>query len=804
MDLQKCFATSSDEGRVMASLINAHDWQSHPLGEIAIWPQALRNFVSTMLASRFPMYLAWGNEGYSFYNDGYIPILTDKHPLAIGATFENVWGELSPEIRALIDKTKEDKTSYFQDMPLMLLKNGSLEQCYFTFSYSGVRGDSGEVEGFYAVCLETTDAFHAKQKQVNENERLRTLFQQAPGYIAVVSGPSHTYEIANDAYHQLIGNRQLIGKPVGEAVPELVGQGYIRVLDEILQSGKAYFGQAERVLLQRGDGEQLEERYLNFILQPIVDSSKKVSGVFIEGSDVTDAVNAAAILRASEERLRQLANNLPHLAWMANSDGHIHWYNNRWYEYTGTTEEQMLGWGWQAVHDPEKLPMVVQHWKASLESGDPWELTFPLRSATGEFRTFFTRAAPLRDEAGTIVQWFGTNTDVTEIKAAEDELKAANLRKDEFLAMLAHELRNPLAPISTAAEILNMGRVDEARVKQTASIIARQVTHMTKLVDDLLDVSRVTRGLVTMRADILNLNDLVADAVEQIHSQIQAKKHQLIVQTADEPCYVKGDRTRLIQVIANLLHNAARYTPTNGHIVLRVTAQFGAVVVSVTDNGIGLAPTLTPHIFELFTQGERSSDRGQGGLGLGLALVKSLVELHAGSVSVTSEGVGKGSEFVIRLPRVTEAGHLRQVSGESPTAQQAQTGLPLMVVDDNEDAAQMLALLLETLGHQVWVANDGHAALVTAQRAAPSILFLDIGLPDMDGYELARRLRQAKETASSVLVAVTGYGQPEDKERALKAGFDHHLVKPVKMSAVQSLLESRNQLPGQRDLAGQM
>ena len=778
MNPQTRFVTSPDEGRSMASLINSHDWKNHPLGEIATWPQALRKFVSTMLASRFPMYLAWGDEGYSFYNDGYIPILTDKHPRAIGATFEQVWGELSPEIRSLIAKTKEDKTSYFEDMPLTLLKNGRLEQCYFTFSYSGVRGDTEKIEGFYAVCLETTDAFHAKQQRLSESERLRTLFEQAPGFMAILRGPTHIFDIANDSYHALVGkNRKIIGRTVLEAVPESQDQGFIGLLDQVYQTGEPYIGRENRLVLVRELGDAPVEMYVDFVYQPIINEQKQVTGIMVEGHEVTEAYMAKQAIKESEAKLRQLANTIPHLAWMANPDGHIHWYNDRWYEYTGTAEEQMLGWGWQSVHDPEKLPMIVQHWKAALESGDPWELTFPLRSATGEFRTFYSRAAPLRDETGKIVQWFGTNTDVTEIKAAQDELKAANQRKDEFLAMLAHELRNPLAPISTAAEILKMGRIDETRVKQTASIIDRQVTHMTKLVDDLLDVSRVTRGLVTMRADVVNINDLVAEAVEQMHSQFEAKKHELVVQPADEPYYVKGDRTRLIQVIANLLNNAARYTPSNGKIVLRVTAQSGQAYLSITDNGIGLSPTLIPHIFELFTQGERSSDRVQGGLGLGLALVKSLVELHAGTVTANSQGVGKGSEFVIRLPCVGEAVHLRQPPSESHTAQETKNGLALMVVDDNQDAAQMLALLLETLGHRVWVSNDGHDALVTAQRAAPCMLFLDIGLPDMDGYELARRLRGAKETASSVLVAVTGYGQLEDKERALKSGFDHHLVK---------------------------
>jgi PAS domain S-box-containing protein len=789
MNDQAGFAVSMDEGRSMATRINEYDWKSHPLGEIQTWPQALRNFVSTMLASRFPMYLAWGDQGYSFYNDGYIPILTDKHPNALGGPFQTVWSELPPDFMDMIERTKLDQTSYYEDMPLALLKNGKLEQCYFTFSYSGVRGDSGDVEGFYAVCLETTDAFHSKQKHVNENERLRTLFQQAPGYIAVVSGPNHIFEIANDAYHRLIGSRELIGKPVGEAVPELVAQGYIRVLDEILQTGKAYFGQAERVLLQRGPGGELEERFLNFILQPIVDASEKASGVFIEGSDVTAAVNAAAVLRDSEARLRQLANNLPHLAWMANPDGHIHWYNDRWYAYTGTTIETMAGWGWKSVHDPKYLPEVIRVWTEALENGHQWEATFPLRSASGEFRMFASRAVPLRDEHGKIVQWFGTNTDVTDELAAQDEIRKASQRKDEFLAMLAHELRNPLAPINSAADLLSAVQLNPDRVRETAKVISRQVSHITKLVDDLLDVSRVTRGLVTLRVEILDINRVVAEAIEQVQALAEAKHHQLDYRQQDLPIYVRGDRTRLVQVFANVLNNAIRYTPPNGKISAQVTEEGGKAIISVADNGIGVLPTLAPHIFDLFTQGERSSDRSQGGLGLGLALVKSLVELHDGRVSVHSDGAGKGSKFIVELPQIFTAAGARSESDRHGPALVSTKTRHLMVVDDNQDAAQMLSMLLETAGHTVLVAHDGHAALRVAQETMPAMCFLDIGLPDMDGYELAKRLRQIRENASTVLVAVTGYGQPEDRDRALKAGFDHHLVKPVKLTAVLDLVE---------------
>jgi CheY-like chemotaxis protein len=355
--------------------------------------------------------------------------------------------------------------------------------------------------------------------------------------------------------------------------------------------------------------------------------------------------------------------------------------------------------------------------------------------------------------------------------------------------MLAHELRNPLAPISTAAELLKLTALDEQRVRQTSNIISRQVEHMTKLVDDLLDVSRVTRGLVTLQEETLALNSMVADAVEQVHAMLESKRHHFAIDAPAGKLWVRGDRTRLIQVFSNLLNNAAKYTPAGGNITLRLRTADGQAQISVEDNGIGIAPALLPYIFDLFTQAERSPDRSQGGLGLGLALVKSMVELQGGSVAADSAGAGEGSRFTVLLPlakpqRAETAPGALQDSAAGAGAQ----GLQLMVVDDNRDAAQTLALLLETVGHRVAVSFNGAEAVDEARRVSPALMFLDIGLPDMDGYTLARQLRGMPETARAMLVAVTGYGQPDDKARALAAGFDRHLVKPVKLDEVLALV----------------
>jgi CheY-like chemotaxis protein len=363
---------------------------------------------------------------------------------------------------------------------------------------------------------------------------------------------------------------------------------------------------------------------------------------------------------------------------------------------------------------------------------------------------------------------------------AERELRAADQRKDEFLAMLAHELRNPLAPISTGAHLLKLLHSDNAQITQTCAIIARQVEHMTSLVDDLLDVSRVTRGLVTLSTQILDLRKVVDDAAEQIRPLMLARRHKVVLDMPPEPASVKGDHKRLVQVVANLLGNATKYTPEGGHITLQLALQGDTWVIDVTDDGIGMDARLVERVFDLFTQAERTPDRSQGGLGLGLALARSLVELHGGSVGAVSAGPGMGSTFTVRLPRFAQE-NLASPAASPLLAGVASAAGPLriLVVDDNLDAAHTLSLFLRASGHTVEVVYSALDAIDVATVFTPQVCLLDIGLPDMDGNELARRLRVLPGMDRATLIAATGYGRQQDREQARQAGFDHYLVKPL-------------------------
>jgi signal transduction histidine kinase len=379
------------------------------------------------------------------------------------------------------------------------------------------------------------------------------------------------------------------------------------------------------------------------------------------------------------------------------------------------------------------------------------------------------------------------------LRAREEQLKEASRRKDEFLAMLAHELRNPLAPIRNALQIMRLADGDAAEVGQARDLMERQVHNLVRLIDDLMDVSRITRGKIVLRPERLNLATVVQSALEISRPLIEAAGHELTVELPPQPVYVQADAARLAQVLANLLNNATKYTEPGGHILLTAEQNGAQVVVRVRDTGIGIPAELLPDIFGLFVQVPAAIERSQGGLGIGLTLVKILVEMHGGSVEAHSAGPRQGSEFTVRLPVASEAGARQEQQRHLP-ADPPPDRLPtlrILVVDDNREAANTLGLLLKLAGHEVRVAYDGPAALEAARTFQPQVLLQDIQMPGMSGFEVARRLRAQSARGNPMFVALTGYGSDDDRRQCLEAGFDHHLVKPVELDTLEKILASR-------------
>ena len=531
-----------------------------------------------------------------------------------------------------------------------------------------------------------------------------------------------------------------------------------------------------------------EERFWTSTSTPIFGPGGELTCISHSNNDVTAQVRSEAAVRESEKRFRALTNATAEVIYRMNPD----WTQLRHLEGRGflkDTDDANRFWLEEYI-PPEDQGRLHQEIARAIRDRSVFELEHRVRRADGSSGWTLSRAVPMFDTAGEVYEWIGAASDITERKAAEEKLREADRRKDEFLAMLAHELRNPLAPIGAAAELLQRIKLDETMIKRTSQIIGRQVGHMTALIEDLLDVSRVTRGLVQLDSEPLDVGAVLHEAVEQVMPLIQARRHDLALRLPPPGTLVAGDRKRLVQVVANLLNNAAKYTPEDGR--LEVASFIDAerrLCIDVVDNGIGMAPELAARAFELFAQAERSSDRSSGGLGLGLALVKSLVDLHGGAVACDSAGPGRGSRFSVCLPLLERQGGAAVLPCDEPRSAAPPGSLRVMVVDDNVDAAVTLSMLLEAGGHQVAVEHEALRALECAQQFSPQVCLLDIGLPGIDGLELARRLRALPQAANALLVAVTGYGQARDRDQILGAGFDHHLVKPIDTGRLYALLE---------------
>jgi PAS domain S-box-containing protein len=504
--------------------------------------------------------------------------------------------------------------------------------------------------------------------------------------------------------------------------------------------------------------------------------------------DITDRKNTEEALRQSEARFRQLANTLPQMVWTTRADGTADYFNERWYEFTGSPRDLIGDASFLPYMHPDDHEPMLAAWYTAVRKGKPYEVEYRLRhGATGAWRWFLARGLPLRNSAGEVESWFGTSTDIHEIKEARDLLQEADRRKDEFLAMLGHELRNPLSAVANGLHLLTVDGIDDAGRNWAIELMQRQVKSLTHMVDDLLDVSRITRGKIQLKLEPLSIADLLRRAAEAVKPMVQSAGHTLSVSLPTEAVWISGDATRMEQVVTNLLTNSCKYTRPGGQIWLSAQRQGESVRIAVRDTGIGIGPDILPKIFELFVQADRALDRSEGGLGIGLTVVKRLVEMHNGHITADSAGEGQGSEFCVMLPLIAPPNRVRE---SQPTSMPASSDKQVLVVDDNVDAALTLKMLLRTQGYTITLAHDGAQAIEMAKEVNPAIVLLDIGLPGMDGYAVARRLRAEPQFVNAVLIAISGYGQEEDRQRSREAGFDHHLVKPVDFAALRTLLTS--------------
>lgn len=516
---------------------------------------------------------------------------------------------------------------------------------------------------------------------------------------------------------------------------------------------------------------------------PILEGNSTAPRWYSTATDIEDIRHVEESLRESELQFRTMANSIPQLAWMARPNGYFFWFNQRWYDYSATTLEEMSGWGWMKVHHPDELDRVVSRITAHFASNEPWEDTFRLRRHDGEYRWHLSRMMPVRDASGEVQLWFGTNTDISEQRAMEAALRDADRRKDEFLATLAHELRNPLAPLRNGVEILRLAPGDREIGERILPMMDRQLSHMTRLIEDLMDVSRIANGRIELRLEVTDLCNLISQAASAAWSTMENFNTELVVSVPDAPIFVSLDHVRLTQVVGNLLQNAAKFT-SHGTVRLRLSCEDTVALIEVSDDGIGMSADLIPHIFKLFTQGGASMERVHGGLGIGLSLAKEFSELHGGTISASSGGVGRGSTFTVRLPIAPRVAP----TPPRPYIEPSIVRRRVLVADDNRGSATSLAMFLQLLGHETATANDGLEAIEMASSWHPHVILMDLGMPQMNGYESARRIRRMPGGEDIVIVALTGWGQPDDLTRSTEAGLDAHVVKPLDLAAAKRIL----------------
>jgi PAS domain S-box-containing protein len=580
-----------------------------------------------------------------------------------------------------------------------------------------------------------------------------------------------------------------LGRTVAELVPALV-ERVEQVTQEILATGEAV---TDIEFVGETASQPGATRYWNSSWHPVFGDDGAITGFGAVVEEISARRAAEVALRASEERFRGLTQAVPSMTFERDAEGGNTFSSERWSAYSGMTAEESAGAGWTKAVHPEDLQDSAQLWAEALQAGERCEMRHRLRSADGSYRWFLVRMQPQRGREGQILRWAGSCTDIEDITQAEARLRQADKRKDEFLAMLAHELRNPLAPIRNAVSALQRLNDNDPAAKDQArfliAMVDRQADHLIRLVDDLLEVARITSGKIELKKQHVDLRDTVRQAIETSQPAINAGRHMMTISLPDQPLTVDGDPMRLTQVFANLLNNAAKYTPPEGRIAISMRSDGEEVVASIGDNGIGIRSEILPHIFDLFYQANRTKGREQGGMGIGLALARSLVEMHGGQVEARSDGPGRGSVFVVRLPLAAAPSQDERVEGDATVAS-VPASHRVLVIDDDRDVGDSLAMLLQLMGADVRVAYDGEAALAVISGFKPHLVLLDIGMPGMNGYETARQIRKLPERQDLILVALSGWGRDEDRRHSAEAGFDHHFVKPMEVDAIENLLAS--------------
>ncbi len=663
----------------MGERIRDYPWADTALGEPQSWPQGLRTAVRVLLTTQHPMFIFWGREHTCLYNDAYSRSLgPEKHPSILGAAGRQSWEEIWPIIGPQIEHVMRGEGATWHENELVpIIRHGALQTVYWTYSYSPIDDPESPhgVGGVLVICNETTEHVLAKQRLSAERERFVQLFDQAPTFLAVLEGPEHVISLANPGYLKLIGHRPVIGRRLAEALPEAVEQGYLKLLDEVYRTGKPFSAYGAKYAVQSLTEDRIDERYVDFVYQPMTDREGSVIGILVLGVDVTSRAAADRALAVSRSRL-DYATRLSGVGfWYCDLPfDELEWDDRvKEHFFFAPTARITIDDFFARIHEEDRAT-TREAIDMAIRNRTPYDIVYrTVHPTTGAVKWIRALGGADYSDDGTPMRFDGVTVDVSAQKLDQQHLSRLNhqlreqdRRKDEFIATLSHELRNPLAPIRASAKVIASPRVAPVQLQRAQLIIERQVTHMALLLDDLLDIARITQGKLQLKQGSVALFDVVDAAVEAVRPTLNAKNHELAVRLPTAPVLLHADPLRLSQILSNLLMNAAKYSDPGSHIVMAATLHGDTLSVSVKDDGIGIAPESIVGIFDMFSQIEGVTGRSDGGLGIGLALVKGLTELHGGTVEVQSGGLGLGSEFIVRLPIAQQPPAIELVDPDQP------------------------------------------------------------------------------------------------------------------------------------------
>jgi PAS domain S-box-containing protein len=786
-------------GGEMGRRMRDKDWSQHPLGAPHQWPAPLQGALRILLASRQPLAVWWGADCALFFNDACQPLVGGDAAGALGAPVPQAWldsarlsteapeggelhyalasnpipgehGSLGGVLCAFVDVSRVETLTRLHDLALRLGGMDSLKPSLQAILDTAVEGQGADF-GLVWLLDKASGALVVGASRNFDDKALQYFSRVTPGPAGGAAG---------NAFAQ---RRRWIIEDVDQ------DPGF-----EPFRSGAhaAGFRSIHSTPIVTRSGELLGVISVHFRRKPRpTDLDTQIADVCARhAADVLEAFEAKEALRHSERVYRAIGESIDFGVWVCDAHGRNNYASDSFLRLAGLTQEQCAGFGWGEALHPDDRERALAEWQRCVEEGGYWDEEFRIRGADGRSHFVLSRGVPVRDEAGEIVAWAGINLDIDRLKRVEHELRLLDRRKDEFLATLAHELRNPLAPLRNGLEVLRLSGIDSPMSDKARGMMERQLAQMVRLVDDLLDVSRVSRGKIELRRENIDLAAVLRNAIETSQPTVAERHHELVAELP-EGVTVHADFTRLSQVFWNLLNNAAKYTEPGGHIELAVRRTGAEVEVAVRDNGIGIPADMQHRVFDIFTQVDRALEKSQGGLGIGLSIAKRLVEMHGGSIRVSSAGHGQGTEFAVRLPA-----HVSPAA-DPPPARPATTAPAsrrrILVADDDPDSAATLAMLLETTGYEVRVAHDGRAAIDTAAEFNPEVVLLDITMPHVNGYDACRGIRSLPSCSGAYIVALTGWAQDKDRRRADAAGFDCHLVKPVEPDALQRLIR---EMPG--------